>query len=194
MTNPNRSLVIDHLRLEQNVQDSALVFAYFDYRDQESQSAENVTASFLKQAASTRSSIPKAILDAFRGQGSPEQGPHMQDLERMFLQLCREIGSVFIVVDALDECDEMKHRKTFLNVLTNLCNVQEIKLFLTSRNHPRDIRAAFESAPQIPIGAHEVDLRRFLNQQIENSGDIDIIDPRFKIEIIEKIVSGAGNM
>lgn len=194
MINSNRSLVIDHLRIERSDQDSALVFAYFDYRDQESQSAENVVASFLKQAVSTRPIISKTVLDTFRDQKSLDQRPRLQDLERLFSHVCQEIGRVFIIVDALDECDETKHRKTFLDVLGNLCNVPQIKLFVTSRHHPQDIKSAFDSVPQLPIQAHEIDLRRYLNDKIETSGAIDIVDRQFRSEIIERIVAGAGNM
>lgn len=189
-----RSLVIDRLRDDCTSQNTAIAFLYFDHRDQDYQSPDNTVASLLKQVAATRSAIPKAVSDIYKKLGEQQKRPQLQDLEKVLLITCQEFDRVFFVIDALDECDKGRHRSTFMRFLTSLQKPPNVKLFVTSRSYPEDIKRAFESAPQITVEASDSDLRRYLSREIENGGIADIIDETFKGEIIERIADGAQRM
>ncbi|KAL9123429.1 MAG: hypothetical protein Q9187_000030 [Circinaria calcarea] len=188
------SLVIDRLRDDFTNPNTAIAFLYFDYRNQDHQSPDNMLASLLKQVVATGSAIPKAVSEIHEKLGDQQKRPQLQDLEKMLSITCQDFDRVFFVVDALDECDEGRYRRTFMQVLTSLQTAPNISLFVTSRPYLQDIKRTFDSAPQIRIEASESDLRRYLSREIEIGGLTDIIDESFKIEIIERITSGAQKM
>ena len=186
--------MIDQLRDDFTNQNAAIAFLYFDYRDQDYQSPDNIVASLLKQVAATTSKLPKAVSELHEKLGDQQKRPQLQDLEKMLLLTCQDFDRVFFVIDALDECDEGRHRRTVMQFLTSLQRTPNIKLFVTSRSYPQDIKHTFDSAPQIIIEANDSDLRRYLSREIENGGIADIISESFKVEIIERIASGAQKM
>lgn len=189
-----RSLVIDRLRDDFAGQNVAIAFVYFDYRDQDYQSPEYMFASLLKQVALMKPAIPKFIVGIYGKLRDQRKQPQLQDLEKTLLLTCQEFDLVFIAIDALDECDESRYRRTFIQTLTGLQQEPKIRLLITSRFYPQDIRGAFGWAPQITVEANDSDLMRYLSYELENGRAADIIDESFKLEIIDRIASGAQKM
>lgn len=186
--------MVDRLRdtfLEQNV---AIAHMYFDYRDQEHQSTENMTASLLKQLAMAKPSLPQSVSELHQRLKGQQRKPQQQDLEQAFVTTCQEFDRVFIMIDALDECDENNHRKLFLDFLNNLRHNTSTSVFVTSRPHPEDVKKVLEGSSRITIKANDSDLRKYISREIQRSEAADDIDENFKMEIIEKIVQGARQM
>lgn len=172
----------------------ATVFAYFDYRDQNRQSPDSVTASLLQQLSGRHSDLPEPILTLRKNSKSKNIRPQLQDLVKVFSLVCQQFERVFVVIDALDECDEGKHRQTFIEVLHTLRGQVNVRLFITSRPHSQDIKKAFDSALHIKVEAKESDSKKYLSKEIEDSDAVDLIDEPFKIKIAEKIANRANKM
>lgn len=188
------SLVIDRLRDEYVGQKVAIGFVYFDYQDQRSQSPENVVASLLRQVASQKPVLPTSLLELYTKFGEQNRRPQIQDFELTLLHVCQNFDQVFIAIDALDECDEGQSRKHFLLFLATLQQTPSIRLFVTSRPYPEEIRKAFGSAPQVTVEASDADLRKYLRRKIEDSDSAVIIDEGFKQHLVETIAKGAQKM
>ena len=188
------SHIIDILRDKRANEDFAIAFLYFDYRDQTSQSPENMVASLVRQVAENKPSIPSPVMGLYSKFGSQSKNPQLEDLERTLMMTCLDFEQTFIIIDALDECDESNHRRVFLGVLERMSKRRDIRLLLTSRPHPQDIRNALKSGLQICIEANDMDLRAYLSDQLDSSGATDFIDNAFKAEIIERITNGAQKM
>ena len=188
------SLVIDRLRDDHVDQKIAIAFLYFDYRDQGSQSLENVVASLLRQVVSQKSVLPTSLVELYTKLGEQKRKPPIQDLERILLHICQDFDQVFIAIDALDECDEATRRKYILPFLAALQKIPRVRLFVTSRPYPEDIRKALDPAPQIHVQASDADLRMYLRRRIEDSGNADIIDEEFKQHLIDIVTNGAQKM
>ena len=188
------SLVIDRLRHDHIGQKIAIGFVYFDYRDQGSQSLENAVASLLRQVVSQKSVLPPPLEELYKELGKQKRKPQIQDLEHILLHICQDFDQVFIPIDALDECDEAMRRKHFLPFLAALQKIPSIRLFVTSRPYPEDIRKALDPAPQIHVQASDADLRMYLRKKIEESGSADIIDEDFKQRLIDTVTRGAQGM
>ena len=169
-------------------------YAYFDYRDHDFQSSSHITASLLSQIAATKSSLPTEVVEVYKKSGLNGSSLASQDAERVLVVSCQAFRRVFIVIDALDECDEIRHRKNFIRVLENLRQRPEIRLFITSRFYPADIKKAFEHVHQITVRANEVDLAKFISHEIDNSNASDLFDEKFKTEVIHRISRGAQDM
>lgn len=187
------SLVIDQLRDDHVDQKVAIAFVYFDYRDQRSQSPENVVASLLRQVASHMSVLPTSLIELYTTFKKQNRKPQIRDLELTLQLVCQNFDQVFIAIDALDECDEAR-RKHFLLFLVTLQETPKIRLFVTSRPYPDDIRKVLDPAPQITVQASDGDLRKYLRRKIEDSSNADIIDEDFREYLIETVVKGAQNM
>ena len=170
-----------------------VVHLYFDYRDQVGQTTENIIASLLKQLVIACDGVPKSVSELYRKLKTQERRPQLQDLEQTFLLACQKFDRVFVLVDALDECD-IKHRKRFLRSLSDLQSDKPIRIFVTSRYYEDYINQLFGSCPRIKVQAQEPDLRKYVSKQVENSNEVDGIDEQSKKAIIERVVHGAHNM
>ncbi|KAL8697208.1 MAG: hypothetical protein Q9201_007243 [Fulgogasparrea decipioides] len=184
------SLVVDELRRAFISKDVAVAHVYFDYRDQQHQSIEQVTASLLKQTASARVTIPAAVADLHQRLRKQQRVPRQQDLMHALISTCKEYDKVYFVIDALDECDS-NLRKGFLQLLDDLRGCSSI--FVTSRPYD-DIRTAAKDSPQIEIKAHSSDLRRYILQEIERHDTSDDIDESFREEIAATVTRRAHHM
>lgn len=78
--------------------------------------------------------------------------------------------------------------------LATLQRTSRIRLFVTSRPYPEDVRKAFDPVPQISVQASDADLRKYLRRRIEDSGNADIIDEDFRQHLIEAVAKGAQKM
>ena len=187
-------MIIDRLRDDHTGQNTAVAFVYFDYRDQKSQSPEDVVASLLRQVASQSALLPISLSELYSKLKKQNRKPQIQDLELTLLHVCQDFDQVFIAIDALDECDEAMRRKPVLLFLATLQQAPRNRLFVTSRPHPEDIRKALKPAPQITVQASDADLRKYLRRRIEDSSSADIIDEEFKQHLIETVAKGAQKM
>jgi hypothetical protein len=187
-------MIIDELKGSVSSPESPVAFFYFDYRDQDRQTPTSLLLSLLKQIIATLLEIPKCVVDSYeRAQGGSESLP-LRELENMIFDIASGVRRIFLIIDALDECEEPTHRKTLLQILGRICQIFNLHIFITSRQYPHDIKAAFQAHPQIAIHAHESDLRRYLYQQFEHSNANDIIDRDFASKVVETLISRAQGM
>lgn len=186
--------MIDHLRHQSEHQNVAVAYLYFDYREQEVLSAERMLASLLKQVAIPKPNIPQPIRELYEKSTVQQRQAQQQELEQALLLTCEEYDRIFIVVDALDECDQIIHRRNLINCLRSLQSSPLISIFITSRSHIEDTNNFFDKASKIVIEAHETDLEKYLLREIEQSDIFEIIDKDFKEEIVQRVSKAAQSM
>ncbi|KAK4241153.1 hypothetical protein C8A03DRAFT_41341 [Achaetomium macrosporum] len=169
-----------------------LVYYYFDHQDQSSHAPSTVLACMLRQLLARLPAIPGAVSTVYesrRSQGSLPQ----YECERLVAELIREVGRVYLVVDALDECDA-QHRAPFLQVLGELNRISEFRLLVTSRPHTRGIAAAFTNHLNINIVAREQDIRLYRHQELARKSIYEIAGEAFANGLIERLAQGANGM
>ena len=161
---------------------------YCDYQDQGQQTSENILGSLLQQLARQISPLPMALLDLYK-KCRLREGPPKEEMERLLLDVCREFGRCFIIVDALDECEAQTSRKAFLKSLKALSS--RASLFITSRPHLQDIEQSLSTFSRISIQAQESDIRKYLTLTIqEDSCAADLIDESLRDEIVQHLTQG----
>ena len=141
-------------------------------------------ASLLKQLAIPKAELPKPILKLHQRLYSQEKRPQQQEIEDALLLTCHDFDRVFIIIDALDECNARRHRKPFLKALETLRTKSCSRIFITSRTYPEDIKRSLESAPQIIISADDEDLQRYVSRELDNSDNLDVIYEELRKKII----------
>ena len=190
----HRSLVIDHIKDQDPDQNFTVAHFYYTYQDRETQTAELVLASILRQIIESEPELPKLILELHRRLESQQRQLQQEDLEQTLAAICANLEQAFIVIDALDE-GENKHRRNLVRSIANLRILPSVKILLTSRPHVEyEVLKVSRSPLEIEIGATDNDLRTYLSRQIEDSDNLDVIDEKFREEIIMKVIQAAHRM
>jgi ankyrin repeat domain-containing protein 50 len=115
-----------------------------------------------------RDHIPSGLLKLKYDASSPS----LVGTQERFMSLVEDMQKVYLVFDALDECEE-KERVAILRFITGIVTQPiscQIKVFVTSRRE-MDIQKAFEDKciPTIQIRAENVaaDIETFARSQVE---------------------------
>jgi hypothetical protein len=166
------SWVIKHLRDGVAASpDTALAYFFFSFSDLEKQNVVGMLSSLVKQLYASCPDTPPAIksLGEYKKKG---EHPDTKTLERVLIATARGFSSVFLIIDALDECPTLnKERKMLLDSLSRIVAAMpnNVHLFCTSRAEP-DIAAAMDNLLSPPSRA-AIDLtggqrRKNLNHDI----------------------------
>jgi len=127
---------------------------------------------------------------------SPSDGQYISELKA----LIKSYHEVFIVIDALDECN-LQHREDFIEILRELTvSLPCIKIFITSRPE-NDIESAFtaQKTPVILIKAGDVgkDIGAFVRGRVEewvHDKKLQIKREDVKREVISTLIDQAHGM
>lgn len=147
----------------------------------------------LKQLASSSSVLPEAIATFHRAFESKKRRPVQQDFEQAFLNASLDYSAIYIVVDALDEC-ETTQKKKLLDFLHQARKAEHVKVLITSRSYPEHVVDKFQPTQRLRIEAQEDDLKKYIVRAIEQSDNADVIDEPFKEMIVEKVCRAAQKM
>jgi hypothetical protein len=187
-------MIIDELKSLFAGHESPVAFFYFDYQEQDNRTPSNILSSLLRQIVSTIPEIPKCIVDAYDKLHVSGGSLPLHELERLMLDVTESISRTYIVIDALDECNNPRCRKDFLQIISRLKQSHTIRLLVTSRQYYQDISKFFSADPQIEILAHDSDIRRYMYQELENAAIGDIVDDVFSTKIVETVLNRAQGM
>jgi hypothetical protein len=167
------SIVIEHL---QNTfppgQGVGIAFLFCNFSSRHEQRPEDLLASLLQQLVQRRA-VPRKLSELFDLYRSRPRGslPSISEIYTCLHTAIVAYSRVFIVVDALDECD-VGYRTTFLENIFELHASTRLNILATSRPI-QEIAGIFEDSARtlhvIEIQADEDDVQMFLNSQISRS-------------------------
>jgi hypothetical protein len=143
-----------------------IAYLYCNFRRQDKQNIHNLVASLLKQLAEGQPSLPGSVKDLYNRHKTKRTRPSLDELSRSLQAVTTLCSQVFIIVDALDEC-QASHgcRMRFLLDMFNLQTKTRANLFMTSRSIP-EINEMFEHSMSLEIRASEEDVRRYLEDHM----------------------------
>lgn len=141
-----------------------IAYIYFDYQDQVHQSAVNVFSSVLRQFAQALGEISPALFSFYRRFCALQRTPDLEDLLDCVLAYASRLSSLFLILDALDACEEYQ-RSDVLEMLPRL-SAANIKIFATGRENLDDLNCFFQSTPTIRIVADINDIHSFLTTRV----------------------------
>jgi hypothetical protein len=188
-----RSAIIDKLQTQLSPQNVGLAFVYFNYRERDTQTLANLVASLVQQLVQCYSSIPDEVRALYTQYNSKSTRPSGEEFSRILQLLVARFSHVYVVVDALDECN-METRSKFIEKLQE--SPANLHLLCTSR-YLGDIQEVFTEASRLDIRARDSDITRYIEAQIlqvpklvkfcKKAGDL-------QSSIIEKLVEKANGM
>jgi hypothetical protein len=186
--NDYSSIAIDDLE-ELQLKSSAVGFVYFDYKEQEKQTSTNIAANLLKQLITTslHESTPCSdLLETMKARFESGRLGGIRELGNLIIDWIDRIpGSVFLVFDALDECENTTTQHQLLKFISQLRR-SNARILVTSR----------QSAPpqwiteNITIRANDSDIETFVRAGLESRR----IAPSLTDEIVRAIILNAQGM
>ncbi|KIJ06476.1 hypothetical protein PAXINDRAFT_20332 [Paxillus involutus ATCC 200175] len=151
-------------------------YFYIDARSGASQKFDNLVRSLLDQLCFNQGDIPDAIKRLYGvGRGwHPE--PTLEQLKTTLGEVVKGLDKVYILIDALDECDSRAELLDWMRSLQS--STQGLHLFATSR--PERIieeRMSNFSHVRIPLTSEllDNDIRTYVDAHVEASEDLRIL-------------------
>jgi len=157
------SLVINHLRKTSNPRGAGVVFLYCNYKEDKERGAVDFLSALLKQLVQELPHIPSTVQALHSEHEKRKARPSLSDISTTIRSVFKDYPTVFIVVDALDECPD-KHRDDLLSMLQHP-QASNIRLMVTARPI-NTICEKFKNAIQLPIKAQGDDIKRLVEGQL----------------------------
>lgn len=159
------SIIINYLNARyRDDQSVGIAYIYCDYQRQHEQKPFNLLASLLKQLIWRQLSFPDTMTSLYDCHKREQTQPTLEEILRELQSAIANYRRVFIVIDALDECQSSQGvRRRFLNEIFAIQDETRASVFATSR-YIAEIREAFEArgSRMMKIRASDEDVRRYL--------------------------------
>ena len=150
-----------------------------DYKEKESQTAPNIAAHISKQMIARLSTIPGDLLESLEFIKSSQNMYEWGDVIR---RCAHHFRSMFVVIDAMDECRDYRTRHQLLTLLNSIGG----KIMITSRHKPpKELKV-----DTIMVEATDSDVETYVRSTLEQTG----IKPQIRDQIAAKIVGSAQKM
>lgn len=161
------SIVVEELMNRfRNDKDIGIAYFYCNFRRQNDQKIDDLLLNLLKQLSGYQASLPGAVKDMFDLHSPRQNRPSTKEISTALKFVIDAYSKVFIVVDALDECQmDDGCRMGFLSEVFHLHETCQLSLFATSRHIP-DIEKMFGSSMRLEIRASDKDVERYLDGRI----------------------------
>ncbi|KAK2608979.1 hypothetical protein QQS21_002459 [Conoideocrella luteorostrata] len=142
-----------------------IAYVYCSYEREDDQATRHIVASLLKQLSLRQGSLPEPV-EFLHKRHKDKTGPDCAQMVKTLEAVVSLYSRVYILVDALDECQASQGFRTALvSMLLGLCTTCRANLFATSRCIP-EVSNMFQTSVTLEVRASEPDLRRYLEAQV----------------------------
>lgn len=187
------SLVIDHLWTIYPDVGTGVAYMYCNYKKYEEQKAVDLLSALLKQLVQQQISIPESVQALYKQYRGRRTRPSFDEVLKTLQGVIKGYRQVFIVVDALDECqDGFDGRDALLFGVRSLRSFGA-KIMVTSRAISK-ITQEFETDTALKIRAHEEDVRRYVCGQVGRLAKCVSSRPALEQLIISSITDAVDGM
>lgn len=169
-----------------------VAYIYCHFRRQNQQSADDLFANLLKQLADGRRSLPDSVSYLYNKYKDQRERPPLDEILATLQYVAALYSKVFIIVDALDEC-QTASRKSFLLEIFALQAKCRANIFATSRPIP-EVTEIFKGLKSLGIRASKEDVERYLEGHIGQLSAFDEWSQRLRDEIKTRISDAVDGM
>lgn len=117
----------------------------------------------------------------------------LDGIESALSRVVSDFSTVYVIVDALDECADDGTRHKFVRHLQNLQSRADVRLLATSRFHS-DIEDQFQGTPTLEIIASDEDIKRYVAAQVDDLPRCVQYDEILLQQVQEKITKAVEGM
>lgn len=143
-----------------------IAYIYCNFRRQEDHKIEQLLACLLRQLVPLQNRLPDSLTSLYHRHQLRWTRPSIPELSATLQAVITTYARTFVIVDALDECQDSDRSRT--NLLTELFVLQRacgINLFATSRSIP-EITEWFKSSPSLRICPSQDDIWHYLDRNM----------------------------
>ncbi|KAJ5244114.1 hypothetical protein N7489_004210 [Penicillium chrysogenum] len=193
------SIVVDELYGRYgNDSDVAIAYVYCNFQRHNEQDAASLLGNILKQMVRRKHTVPSSVRALYNTHMHTGTRPSINEISEAMhsLSTASDFSSIFIVIDALDECQITdRSRDILLDVVISMqakrgCNVY---LFATSRFIP-EIIEMFNEQPTVEIRARENDVKRYIQGNLTMLPSFVSRSPDLQEEISDAIAKAVDGM
>ncbi|KAJ5906798.1 uncharacterized protein N7473_003714 [Penicillium subrubescens] len=163
------SIVVQELYEQQKTDRTVgIAYLYCNFRLRHEQGLAHLLASLSRQLAQGQPVLPSALPWMYEEHNPQGTRPSVEELCRVLDSLAQTGGfsKVFIIIDALDECDVSNRScSRLLDSIFNLQSECNVNIFATSRFIP-EITERFKGMPTLEIRASKEDVTRYLRDNL----------------------------
>lgn len=189
------SIVVEDLnRRFSNDPAIGIAYIYCNFRRKEEQKIDDLMASLLKQLAMCQASLPSSVKDLYDQHNFKRTRPSLDEIVKSLQAVADTYSRVFIIVDALDECQISNGCRPKL--IKNMFDLQantNTNFFATSRPIP-DIEQEFKKWPSREILASDEDVGKYLESHMSELPSCVSSRPDLQEEIKAEITSAVEGM
>lgn len=154
------STVVDHLKKTLDSQSTRTVCIYCNHNHHADQTPVNMIASVLKQVIQDGHPVQESLNYLYKRHGLRSTRPSLGEISEIIRQEFGLYKQVFVVLDALDECqDHNGHRS---RLLEELQKIPGVKMMITSRPHV-DISDHLPDVIWLEVRASDEDLCKYVD-------------------------------
>ncbi|KAJ4161615.1 uncharacterized protein LMH87_007645 [Akanthomyces muscarius] len=179
-----------------NVQKVGIAYLYCSFQRQSEQKTDNLLASLLRQLAQALPSLPGSVKSLYKSHNNKRTRPSFHEISNTLQTVATMYSRVFIVVDALDECQESDGGRTkLLSEISSLQAKCGVNVFATSRLIPdiiQQMSEKFDGTKTLNIGASDEDVGRYLDGVMSELPKFVGREPDLQREIKTKIMKAIG--
>ncbi|KAH9235171.1 hypothetical protein K456DRAFT_1737791 [Colletotrichum gloeosporioides 23] len=189
------SVVVDDLfHRYQDDSDVGIAYVYCNFKYQERQNYYDMLSSITKQLAQGRSPIPGSLKELYNANQRKKTARTLQETIDVLQSVASSYKCVFIIIDALDEC-EPKSRQALLSEVFRLQKHHSTNLLATTRKIPEIVEFAhFMNATTLQILAREIDVSRYISSRIPDMQSFVQRRPEVQDEIQKGILCKINGM
>jgi Cdc6-like AAA superfamily ATPase len=171
-----------------------IAYVYCNFRRQGEQKADDLLANLLKQLAQGQSSLPDSVKNLYDQNQARQTRPSVDEILRALRSVAAMYSRVFIIVDALDECQASDGCRTrFLAGIFSLQAKCGANVIATSRQNPY-IEREFKGCISLEILASDEDVRKYINGHISQLPAFVSKRPDLQEEIVTEIARAVEGM
>jgi ankyrin repeat domain-containing protein 50 len=149
--------------------------------------------SLIRQLSSQIPTLSSALDTLYVEHLNGERQPSDTDLSTLLGNMLTSMEHNYLILDALDECDDLRHLLSFLTKLV-IDKSRNLHLLVTSRNEIV-IEQSLTSYKQVHLNDMMVadDIHTFVTEQLGHS-EFDKLPDNLRLEIISRLTGDADGM
>jgi len=188
------AIAIDHLFKRAQVEDIGVAYLFCNYKEQLEQTSTALLAIVLKQLIQNRPDAAGPVTQIYQRHEKQKSKPSRDEIFGILQSVCLAYPTVYLVIDALDECTTQDGSRTQLvKGLRQLEAKTGIRLMFTSRFIP-EVTEEFQSEPTLELRASDQDVRRYLAGQLSHLPRCVQREPQLAHEVQHHIAEAVDGM
>lgn len=187
------AIVVQALRKRLPSHEKAVAYLYCNYRMHEEQSAPNLVAGLAKQLLKPGHSSLQHVQTLIDECKRLPRLPTLDELSGVLRLVVGSYSSVFIVVDALDECERAERRRLLSQL--RLLQSQMLNVHLLATSRPQLVlEDTFSDAVSLEIRAHPTDLEHYILSQVNRLSKHVERTVGLRNDVVRKVTDAADGM